>query len=701
MKLEDQQLTPNHLLTVHDLRASWNVQNRDTCLAIADGVQKAHILKKILSTKVVRNLNLETLLAQQQRSDYELKTSEVERSPGSGQSECEAAYTPARVEARSAPSEELMLEAVDENVDCFTLKHNMLEVSTNAEQYQMILDIVNNLVLFVDPKKKESEKKRMAVWFTYAEQGLDVVRAKNLSLQSNLRSIVARTRAAENELFFQQKVFDEAPESDLLRSENEELKREISALKKQQYQMIDELAMTISCYKEREVEYLMEERQQHSNEEEFQVVARRFEVCFEDCAWKLTELDGQIILSEMQIRDFLYTRTARINNSDDHLLEIRTVKVINRLPDAKDLAPVGGISVMQHFEVNVVPMNAKITYKFFDKMMSFFFPRKNVHESSKDLPVVDTTADDVSSQASGSMSLARSYRGAVNGSFRKTNEQLPAKVVLLVMLSDIDKIKISLFVDMSDVPILFTEAVIRCIDKKSLADIVKTPTPFVEELAKKSRLGGCIFFHDDRGLRRATFAFWVDCYTPSRPWVPEEPISHLKVVLVGIPPVFPNFVSISTITMTDINPLSEVILGHPNASLILDRQIRHTNAFMIVEAVLTLVVGLPIFLFLVRKCAESILSQVLSLKTGLDVAVKVNSFGFWYLSNIRIPLNNKFDVGIREIRLASVQLRSAASTFVELHCVSIEITGIHCDLRNADGAVGADLLFIYFETVNK
>ncbi|KAK0427700.1 hypothetical protein QR680_010378 [Steinernema hermaphroditum] len=337
MKLEDQQLTPNHLLTVHDLRASWNVQNRDTCLAIADGVQKAHILKKILSTKVVRNLNLETLLAQQQRSDYELKTSEVERSPGSGQSECEAAYTPARVEARSAPSEELMLEAVDENVDCFTLKHNMLEVSTNAEQYQMILDIVNNLVLFVDPKKKESEKKRMAVWFTYAEQGLDVVRAKNLSLQSNLRSIVARTRAAENELFFQQKVFDEAPESDLLRSENEELKREISALKKQQYQMIDELAMTISCYKEREVEYLMEERQQHSNEEEFQVVARRFEVCFEDCAWKLTELDGQIILSEMQIRDFLYTRTARINNSDDHLLEIRTVKVINRLPDAKYL----------------------------------------------------------------------------------------------------------------------------------------------------------------------------------------------------------------------------------------------------------------------------------------------------------------------------------------------------------------------------
>ncbi|KAK0427704.1 hypothetical protein QR680_010380 [Steinernema hermaphroditum] len=698
IKLEDQQLTPNHLLTVHDLRASWNVQNRDTCLAIADGVQKAHILKKILSTKVLRNLNLETLLAQQQKNDYELKTargyagatmSEVERSPARVRAEtfnstnnqaCSfdadgilaklvdeadtklVAYSEETVEPPSENLHGVMLcdkkdviahnwqidllncqailkgcdrdgfvlltaarasvkqlihqpvwrhaqllakkswsaalsgmqyfapqysvhqnpassksdtevdgaerpkkmkwlhrsvieekttddttandhidanldsylgigeavggivsgggpplqrvvsrcscqlffcyfnDSIDlglkasenhirnwpladrqksqthqspelgtvvENVDCFTLKHNMLEVSTNPEQYQMILDIVNNLVLFVDPKKKESEKKRTAVWFTYAEQGLDVVRAKILSLQSNLRSIVARTRAAERELFFQQKVFDDAPESDLLRSENEELRREISVLKSQQYQMIDELAMTISCYKEREVEYLMEERQQHSNEEEFQVVARRFEVCFEDCAWKLTELDGQIILSEMQIRDFLYTRTARINNSGDHLLEIGTVKVINRLPDAKyletlarlpqpeesskkqpsirvicrDLAPVGGISVKQHFEVNVVPMNAQITYKFFDKMMSFFFPGKNVHESSKDSPVVDTTTDDASSQASGSMSLARRFRGAVNGSFRKTNEQLPAKVVPLVMLSDIDKMR--------------------------------------------------------------------------------------------------------------------------------------------------------------------------------------------------------------------------------------------------------------------
>lgn len=91
--------------------------------------------------------------------------------------------------------------------------------------------------------------------------------------------------------------------------QEDEIKRkeitvEMEEYKTKQLEAADQLAIYISCYKQRQVEATVAVVRK-PEEDVLAAVARRFEVCFEDCIWRLTESDGQITLAEIQIRNFL------------------------------------------------------------------------------------------------------------------------------------------------------------------------------------------------------------------------------------------------------------------------------------------------------------------------------------------------------------------------------------------------------------
>uniref|UniRef100_A0A158PB93 Apt1 domain-containing protein n=1 Tax=Angiostrongylus cantonensis TaxID=6313 RepID=A0A158PB93_ANGCA len=358
--------------------------------------------------------------------------------------------------------QETAIGGEETGVDCFTLKHNMLEAVSNSDQYEMMVDIVNNLVLFVHPKKKELAERRRKLQFACKMADMNEMREKIVEQQSDLRDIVSVVRSLERQLFY----LDTQSDGNIDEQKRREIVEEMEENKAKQLEVSEKLAIYISCYKQRQVEAARATVCNKLEEEDvLAAVARRFEVCFEDCIWKLTECDGQIAIAQIQIRNFLYTRTVRIDSSGEHHFEstrfqIGTIRVTNLLPDTiyrdtlhrdervqsrqpsirlmvRDMAPVGGICVKELFEVNIAPMVAQLTYRFFEKIMLFFFPGRNIHKEDN----LDSKFS-LTRRIAGTLSMRSNKSVQVERKSSNNNSKhVSGKQATYVELTDIDKMR--------------------------------------------------------------------------------------------------------------------------------------------------------------------------------------------------------------------------------------------------------------------
>jgi hypothetical protein len=53
----------------------------------------------------------------------------------------------------------------NEPIDCFSLIHYDLNLCTNSKQYKMIMNLVNNLVLYFRPRRKQVINKQKSIKF--------------------------------------------------------------------------------------------------------------------------------------------------------------------------------------------------------------------------------------------------------------------------------------------------------------------------------------------------------------------------------------------------------------------------------------------------------------------------------------------------------------------------------------------------------
>ena len=72
-------------------------------------------------------------------------------------------------------------------------------------QYEMILDIVNNLLLFVDSKQKEREERQQRLKFKLHLNSINDQKTPIVHRQNQLRALVSRVRQLERETYLIQR----------------------------------------------------------------------------------------------------------------------------------------------------------------------------------------------------------------------------------------------------------------------------------------------------------------------------------------------------------------------------------------------------------------------------------------------------------------------------------------------------------------
>uniref|UniRef100_H2Z401 FMP27/BLTP2/Hobbit GFWDK motif-containing RBG unit domain-containing protein n=1 Tax=Ciona savignyi TaxID=51511 RepID=H2Z401_CIOSA len=331
--------------------------------------------------------------------------------------------TPAMEDKLAAEKERLSsghnLLDVEKPVNVLTIIQPDLEICTNASQFTMLLDIVENL-LYVEPVMREHWERVDRMRFTLRLTSTDDVerhRDTLAKMQNCIRLRLTNMRQLERKLYRTDRQLDINPSDNDLYEESMVLREKLAEEKERLNEESEELGIIIRCFKEIFLDEktrsssLRPQNPDQDHEEEETSVVRTTEVMFREVKWHVTDKDGQLNIAQFEMKDFLYEKVNKSDDSVAHCFELGWIRLQNLLPNSiytdvikprhqtglrshgvtgvggrsltlrvicKVRPPVGGISVKDHVEVNAVPLTIQLTYQFFKRMMSFFFPDRSL-----------------------------------------------------------------------------------------------------------------------------------------------------------------------------------------------------------------------------------------------------------------------------------------------------------------------------------
>ncbi|KAG0168982.1 hypothetical protein DFQ28_005286 [Apophysomyces sp. BC1034] len=334
-------------------------------------------------------------------------------------------YNPLRIKAGNAPATYAQIHPFEDRCDSVHLNFPRLALTANSLQYNAIYEVVVDLLLYKEPAKKERLARLREIMMAADRGSLYDTTEKIVELQDRVRRLTdTRDHYRENASILDEKQIDEYKE-----------------IRTALFESREELYLGMEAIK------LTQSNQRKGDHEP--KTNLKFVFSAEKLVWEMLA-DNDAPLCEWNLTNTNFILVSKEDHSSSNTVEIEQLHVKNttsspaftdvlgpymdrrKIPDFSrhkmlrcylvSLAPVGGIPVIQHLEINLFPLKLQMTYDFGKALGSYFFPAERRQKlsdtgttpsSSTPAPAISVSETDASeSQKSTSMNLLAENRAA-------------------------------------------------------------------------------------------------------------------------------------------------------------------------------------------------------------------------------------------------------------------------------------------------
>ncbi|KAF1800090.1 golgi-body localization protein domain-containing protein [Mucor lusitanicus] len=284
-------------------------------------------------------------------------------------------YNPLRI--KTSTNAYAHVHPFEDRCDSVQLNFPSLKLTADSSQYNAIYQVATDLLLYKEPAKKERLARLREIMMAADRSSLYEATEKIVGLQSRARQLLhARDQYRQNMALLDDTRIEE-----------------FKSIRLTLYDTLEELYLGMEAIK------LMQSNQRKDYHEP--KTNLKFVFCAEKMEWEMLS-KGEVPLCECALTNFTFNFVSKEDHSSINTLEVDILQVKNLSPspvfvdvlgpyfDSRkpydfsrhkmlrcyfvSLAPVGGIPVIQHLEINLHPMRVQMTYSFGRQLAFYLFP---------------------------------------------------------------------------------------------------------------------------------------------------------------------------------------------------------------------------------------------------------------------------------------------------------------------------------------